>query len=117
MWMMNTGYVGSSSTGADQESGFKVSIEHSSVILKHLLEDNIAWRKDPDFGYYVVDIYSDFNRQLLKEVPKEILCPRYLYEKTHRQDIYTSWVNLMMLERKAYLKEFGASKKIIDSVC
>ncbi len=117
MWMMNTGYVGSSSRGADNTLGFKVSIEHSSIILKHLLEDDIVWRKDPDFGYYTVDIYSELNRQLLKGVPREILCPRYLYEKTGRQDIYTSWVNLMMLERKAYLKEFGVSKKIIDSVC
>ena len=117
MWMMNTGYVGSSAADANGNSGFKVSIKHSSTLLKHLLDDNIAWRKDPDFGYYVVDIYSDFNRQLLSLVPKEILCPNYLYESTGRAETYRSWANLMRLERRAYLKEFGVSKKIIDSVC
>jgi len=117
MWMMNTGYVGSSASEADGDIGFKVSIEHSSTMLKYLLDDNIVWRKDPDFGYYIVDIYSDFNRHLLNLVPKEVLCPRYLYEKTGRSETYRSWANLMRLTRKAYLKEFAVSKKIIDSVC
>src|SRR5262249_28471513 len=47
IFLMNTGRVGGP---ADDPRSRKVTIPHSSAIVKGVAEGTIAWERDPDFG-------------------------------------------------------------------
>ena len=116
MWLMNTGYVGGDQKDEGADRALKVKIPHSSAMLEAMLKGEIKWKKDPDFGYEIVDVDAPENAKLLSKVPKEILNPKIFYEAKGRSEEYENWVKKMKTEREAFLKKFNVDEKIIDAV-
>ena len=117
LWMMNTGYVGGDARSVKDEVGFKVKIRHSSAMLEALLTDAIAWKKDPDFGYLIVDTDDPANAALLAKVPAEILEPRRYYAASGAMDIYNDWVSTMKTQRAAFLRRYDVDEAIVTATC
>ena len=117
MWMMNTGYIGGTASGVEDNSVLKIKISHSSAMLEALLSDNIKWKKDPDFGYEIVDIASIENSDLLEVVPAEILNPSVFYHKKGRELEYTTWVLEIQEARRKFLQKHKVDDEIISAVC
>jgi phosphoenolpyruvate carboxykinase (ATP) len=115
--MMNTGYVGGSSTDVAEGNGLKVKISHSSTMLEALLSEEIVWKLDEDFQYLVVDIEHPANELLLSKVPQEILSPKCFYKSVGREDDYSRWVLKMHQERRQFLSSYNVDEQIISSVC
>ncbi len=115
--MMNTGYVGGDQREVSSGKALKVKIAHSNALLEALFAGNIAWKKDPDFGYEYPDPDSPANAQLLQLVPASILEPRRLFIDSGRGAIYTAWVQQMHAERRLFLEKFKVSSEIINAVC
>jgi phosphoenolpyruvate carboxykinase (ATP) len=115
-WLMNTGYVGGDQKDEEKGDALKVKIPHSSAMLEAMLTDNIKWKKDPDFGYEIVDVDAPENAVLLKKVPKEILNPKIFFENRGRGDEYKTWVEKMKKEREAFLNKFSVDEAIVKAV-
>ncbi|MGB2697047.1 MAG: phosphoenolpyruvate carboxykinase (ATP) [Candidatus Zixiibacteriota bacterium] len=116
MWLMNTGYIGGDQKDEESSKALKVKIPHSSAMLEAMLKGEIKWKKDPDFGYEIVDVDAPENADLMRKVPKEILNPRIFYEAAGRTEEYENWVKKMKAERETFLNKFDVDQKIIDSV-
>jgi phosphoenolpyruvate carboxykinase (ATP) len=116
MWLMNTGYIGGDQKDEESSKALKVKIPHSSAMLEAMLKGEIKWKKDPDFGYQIVDVDAPENAGLMRKVPKEILNPRIFYETAGRTEEYENWVKKMKAERETFLNKFDVDQKIIDSV-
>jgi phosphoenolpyruvate carboxykinase (ATP) len=116
MWLMNTGYVGGDQKDQEKGQALKVKIPHSSAMLEAMLKRDIKWKKDPDFGYEIVDVDAPQNAKLLKKVPREILNPRIFFEAKGRAEEYKNWVNKMKTEREAFLRKFNVDQEIVDAV-
>jgi len=115
-WLMNTGYVGGDQKDEEKDSALKVKIPHSSAMLEAMLTGRIKWKKDPDFGYEIVDVDAPENAELLKKVPREILNPKIFYENHGRGDEYKAWVEKMKNEREAFLNKFSVDNEIVKAV-
>jgi phosphoenolpyruvate carboxykinase (ATP) len=115
MWLMNTGYVGGEANDAKENKALNIRISHSSAMLEALLRDNITWKKDPDFGYEIVDVDAPENAALLEQVPAEILEPRRFYEHRGRGHDYDQWVEHMKHSRREFLRKFQVSEAIIEA--
>jgi phosphoenolpyruvate carboxykinase (ATP) len=116
MWEMNTGYVAGTQKDIDKGQALKVKIRHSSAMLEKMLSGSIRWKRDPDFGYDIVDIDAPENRELLEQVPKEILNPKVFYEEKGRIEEYKNWVVQMKKERKQFLEQYKVDPAIIRAV-
>jgi phosphoenolpyruvate carboxykinase (ATP) len=116
MWEMNTGYIGGTQKDIDKGQALKVKIRHSSAMLEKMLSGQIRWKRDPDFGYEIVDVDAPENRELLELVPKEIVNPRIFYEQKGRMDEYKHWVVQMKKERKQFLEQYNVDPSIIHAV-
>jgi phosphoenolpyruvate carboxykinase (ATP) len=117
MWLMNTGYVGGDGADAKHGKALKVKIPHSSAMLEALLSDSITWKKDPDFGYEIVDVDAPENADLVEKVPAEILEPRRFFAKQGREAEYNTWVSSMKTERRAFLQRFEVDAQIVAATC
>jgi ATP-dependent phosphoenolpyruvate carboxykinase len=84
-------------------------------MLEALLRGNIKWKKDPDFGYEIVDVDAPENAALLEQVPAEILEPRRFFESRGRDADYRQWVEHMKHSRREFLRKFQVSDAIIQS--
>ncbi len=115
-WLMNTGYVGGDERDEQVGKALKVKIRHSSAMLEAMLRDEIKWKEDPDFGYFVVDINAPENAKLIGKVPVEILNPRVFYEKAGRLDEYKEWVSRMKKERKEFLEKYRVAPDVVKAV-
>ncbi|MFQ6003216.1 MAG: phosphoenolpyruvate carboxykinase (ATP), partial [Candidatus Zixiibacteriota bacterium] len=115
-WLMNTGYVGGDQKDEENGMALKVEIPHSSAMLEAMLSGKIKWKKDPDFGYEIVDVDAPENAELLKKVPKEILNPKIFYENHGRGDEYKTWVEKIKKEREAFLNKFNVDEEIVKAV-
>lgn len=115
-WLMNTGYVGGDQKDEEKGEALKVKIRHSSAMLEAMLSGKIRWKKDPDFGYEIVDVDAPENAQLLSEVPKEIVNPKIFFDDKGRADLYKTWVEKMKTEREAFLKKFSVDPNIVKAV-
>jgi len=115
-WLMNTGYIGGDQRDEEKGNALKVKIRHSSAMLEAMLSGNIKWKKDPDFGYEIVDVDAPENAELLSKVPKEILNPKIFFESKGRGEQYKAWVEKMKTEREAFLKKFNVEANIIQAV-
>jgi len=113
MWLMNTGYIGGEAVDAKGNKALNIKIRHSSAMLEALLSGTIKWKKDPDFGYEIVDVDAPQNARLLEEVPPEILEPRRFFDSRGRHADYEQWVSHMKEARTAFLKKFDVSDAII----
>jgi ATP-dependent phosphoenolpyruvate carboxykinase len=116
LWMMNTGFVGGSVKEVAEGNAHKVKIRHSSAMLEALLEGNVAWKQDPDFGYMVVDVDAPENAALIEKVPVEILNPVIFYKNKNRMGEYTEWVGAMKSQRGEFLRGYNVDEKIISAV-
>ncbi len=85
-------------------------------MLEAMLTGRIKWKKDPDFGYEIVDVDAPENAELLSKVPKEILNPKIFFESKSRGEQYKAWVEKMKIEREAFLKKFSVDPNIIQAV-
>ncbi|MCD6578368.1 phosphoenolpyruvate carboxykinase (ATP) [bacterium] len=115
-WMMNTGFIGGDAVDVKEGRALKIKIRHSSAMLEAMVSNNIKWKKDPDFGYFIVDITAPENEELIAKVPVEILNPRVFFEKNNKMDVYKKWVETLNKERKEYLQSYNLPKEIIDTV-
>ncbi len=116
LWMMNTGYIGGDQRDVDTGVALKVKIRHSSAMLEALLADRIVWKRDPEFGYEIVDVDAAGNRALREAVPDEILNPVLYFERRGRIDEYRRWVEKMKTERRAFLQKLGVEQRFLDQV-
>ncbi|MBI4367389.1 MAG: phosphoenolpyruvate carboxykinase (ATP) [Deltaproteobacteria bacterium] len=116
MWMMNTGFVGGDARDVAAGKALKVKIKHSSAMLEALLANAVVWKRDPDFGYEIVDVDAPRNAALLRQVSAEILEPRRFFEAQGRQTLYRDWVSRMKTERRAFLEKYGVDRDIIQTV-
>lgn len=117
MWLMNTGYVGGDANDVKADRALKIKIRHSSAMLEALLTDGVKWKRDPDFGYEIVDVDAPENAPLLEKVPAEILEPRRYFESAGRSDEYRAWVEQMKSGRREFLKNFQVGASIIEATC
>ncbi len=113
LWMMNTGFVGGDTFSVKEGEGFKVKIRHSSAMLEALLAETIVWKRDPDFGYLIVDVDHPDNADLVAKVPVAILNPRSHYEATGKLEVYETWVREMKAGRADFLRSYGVDEEII----
>jgi phosphoenolpyruvate carboxykinase (ATP) len=113
LWLMNTGFVGGAKRDADAGRALKIRIEHSSAMLEALLADRVAWTRDPDFGYEVVDVEAPRNAALLARVPAEILQPARFYAARGREAQYRAWVGRIKEERRTFLTKLGVEREIL----
>lgn len=116
MWMMNTGYVGGDAADVKAGKALKVKIRHSSAMLEALIAGRIRWKRDPDFGYEIVDPDHPDNADLVAAVSAEILEPRRFFEAQGRMDVYRDWVGRMKQERADFLRKFGVDEAIVAAV-
>lgn len=116
LWLMNTGFVGGDALDVKAGRGLKIKIPHSSAMLEALLAGTIQWKRDPDFGYEIVDVDAPKNAALVSKVPKEILNPKLFYEKNGRAAEYRAWVEKMKQERRAFLEKYDVKRSIVAAV-
>jgi ATP-dependent phosphoenolpyruvate carboxykinase len=115
MWLMNTGYIGGEANDAKENKALNIKIRHSSAMLEALLSETIKWKKDPDFGYEIVDVDAPENADLVGKVPAEILDPRRFYDGRGRHADYEQWVSHMKEARTDFLKKFDVAKEILEA--
>ncbi len=115
-WMMNTGYVGGDQRDVEQGTALKVKIRHSSAMLEALLGGRIVWKRDPDFGYDIVDVDAPENRALLEKVPEGILNPVRFFKTHGRAEQYREWVDRTKEDRRVYLQKMGVEEQIVRQV-
>ncbi|UCF45703.1 MAG: phosphoenolpyruvate carboxykinase (ATP) [Myxococcales bacterium] len=115
MWLMNTGYVGGEANDVKEGKALNIKIRHSSAMLEALLGEKIKWKKDPDFGYEIVDVDASENADLLAKVPAEILEPRRFYDARGRHSDYEQWVHHMKEARAAFLQQFDVADAIVQA--
>jgi phosphoenolpyruvate carboxykinase (ATP) len=96
VYLMNTGRVGGPEGSPNSK---KLTIEHSSAIVKAIAEGTITWSTDPDFGYDVAQAVPGVD-------DIEVLQPRRLYERTGRGDEYSALVQRLKQERVAELQKY-----------
>lgn len=107
VYVLSTGRVGG---GEDVEGSKKVTIPHTSAIVKAIAEGTIRWEEDPDFGYLVASEVPDFD-------DPELLAPRKLYERLGRGEEYADLVGRLKEERKEYMKEHtGLAPQVVASL-
>ena len=95
VFLLNTGRVGG--PGTDPASK-KVTIPHSSAIVKGIAEGTISWVRDPDFGYEVAEGVPDFDDD-------ELLRPYLLYKRLGRLEEYEQVVRRFKAERVEELRQ------------
>ena len=107
VYLMNTGRVGGPEGSPDSK---KLTIEHSSAIVKGIAEGTITWTRDSDFGYDVAQSVPGID-------DIEVLQPRRLYERTDRGAAYRALVQRLKQERVAELQKYpGLEKEILAAV-
>jgi phosphoenolpyruvate carboxykinase (ATP) len=115
MWLMNTGYIGGEAHDVKEGKALNIKIRHSSAMLEALLSENIKWKKDPDFGYEIVDVDAPENAALVEKVPAEILNPRRFYDDRGRHGDYEQWVRHMKEARTDFLQKFDVADGILQA--
>jgi len=107
VFLLNTGRVGGPE--ADPQSK-KVTIPHSSAIVKGIAEGTIAWTRDPDFGYEVAEGVPGID-------DLEVLQPRRLYQRLGRLQPYEELVRRFKTERREALARYpGLKPEIVAAV-
>lgn len=107
VFVLSTGRVG----GAEGAEGSKkVSINHTSAIVRAIAEGRVRWQADPDFGYLVAS-----------DVPGvedlELLQPRVLYERQGRGSEYSRLVRDLKAARRENLASHpGLGKTVVDAL-
>jgi phosphoenolpyruvate carboxykinase (ATP) len=107
VYLMNTGRVGGDDGSPNSK---KLTIEHSSAIVKAIAEGTITWATDADFAYEVAQAVPGVD-------DIEVLQPRRLYERTGRAEEYRAMVTRLKQERVAELQKYpGLDSEILAAV-
>ncbi len=107
VFLLNTGRVGGPE--ADPTSK-KVTIPHSSAMVRGIAEGSITWTRDEDFGYEVADGVPGID-------DIEILQPRRLYQRLGRIEQYQGLVRRFKSERGEALAKYpGLKGEILAAV-
>lgn len=89
-YLLNTGSVGKK----DDFAGVKITIEHSTTIMKQIARGAIKWTVDPDWGYLVpVEVPG---------IDYEPLEPRQYYT----EDVYQARSDQLRRERRTWLAKY-----------
>jgi len=96
VFLLNTGQIGGMENDPRSK---KVSIQHSSAIQEGIVRNNIIWREDPDFGYFIADQISRFD-------DPELLNPKLLYQRQNRDVEYMNILRILKNDRQDYLNNF-----------
>ncbi len=88
VYVLSTGRIGGSK---------KVTIPHTSAIVKAIAERTIEWEPDPDFGYLTATAVPGID-------DPELLQPRRLYQREHRTQEYRDTVETLKTDRLRYMK-------------
>lgn len=108
VYLMNTGRVGG---GDNNPQSKKVSIAHSSAIVKAVAEGTIQWTTCPDFQYQVAAHVPG-----VEEKDIDILQPRLLYKSQGREKEYGDVVKQLKVDRIAYIAQYPALNKDVAQV-
>ena len=93
--LMNTGCIG----GRPKEPGsIKIEISHSSALLEALLRDEIEWRENGDFGYFLP-------ANSIPKCPPEVIDPHIYYLRSGRIEEYHKIVAFLKISRKKYFEK------------
>jgi phosphoenolpyruvate carboxykinase (ATP) len=95
VYLLNTGRVGG---GDDVEGSQKVRIADSAAVQEAIIDGNVDWVEDPDFGYFVASSMEGVDQGKLQ--------PRTLYESQGRGDDYERIVADLKDQRRAYLDQY-----------
>jgi phosphoenolpyruvate carboxykinase (ATP) len=107
VYVLSTGRVGG---GEDVPGSRKVTIPHTSAIVKAIAEDTIEWEVDPDFGYFVASSVPGFD-------DPQLLRPRELYAAQGRLSEYEELVARLKAERREYMKQHtGLMPGVVESL-
>jgi len=107
VYLMNTGRVGGPEGSPNSK---KLTIEHSSAIVKAIAEGTITWSTDSDFGYDVAQGVPG-----IEDI--EVLQPRRLYQRTGRGDEYRALVERLKQERVTELQKYpGLETEIVAAI-
>ncbi len=107
VFLLNTGRAGGPEGDAQSK---KVTIPHSSAIVKGIAEGTIVWTRDPDFGYEVAEGVPGID-------DIEILQPRRLYQRLGRREQYDKLVSRFKTERREALARYpGLQPEIVAAV-
>jgi phosphoenolpyruvate carboxykinase (ATP) len=107
VYVLNTGRVGG---GDDDERSKKVTIPHTSAIVKAIAEGTIEWEPDLDFGYLIASSVPAFD-------DPELLSPRRLYEGQGRRAEYEDLVARLKGERRRYMEQHtGLAQEVIEAL-
>jgi phosphoenolpyruvate carboxykinase (ATP) len=105
VYLLNTGRVGG---GDAVEGSEKVRIPDSAAVQTAIIDGDVEWVEDPDFGYYVASA--------IEGVDPEKLQPRRLYEAQGRTDEYDRIVADLKAQRATYLAGYeGLDDRVKDA--
>lgn len=109
VYLMNTGRVGGT---AEESRSKKVTIPHSSAVVKAIADGTITWTRDPDFGYEIATSVPG-----ISEADADLLRPRSLYETQGRVEEYDKLVTRLKTDRLTYMEKYpGLDKSILEAL-
>src|SRR5690606_25657055 len=88
VYLFNTGRVGG---GEDQDGSEKVRIQDSAAVQRAIIDGDVEWVEDPDFGYFVATA--------IEGIVEGKLQPLKLFEAQGRGDEYERIVAHPRVER------------------
>jgi phosphoenolpyruvate carboxykinase (ATP) len=100
-YLLNTGKVGEGGEGG----GEKITVHDSATIIKEIARGAMVWRKDPDWGYEVLDSCP------------EVDVSKFHPEKHYTKERYAELTEGLRKERREWLARFeGLYPEIRDAV-
>ena len=89
-YLLNTGKIGET----EGSEGEKITVRDSATIIREIARDTVTWRKDPDWGYEVLDSCPD------------VEVSRFHPEGHYSQEEYAKLTEELRKERKEWLAQF-----------
>jgi len=89
-YLLNTGGIGEGGSGPAE----KITVRDSATIIKEIARGTVTWRKDPDWGYEVLDSCPD------------VEVSRFHPERHYTKERYSELTEELRKERKEWLSQF-----------
>jgi len=96
VYLMNTGHIGQDE---NMQGGEKITIEHSRTLIEAMLQDQLQWESDPDFGYQIIDA----NHSPIDYI---FTNPRMYYLQNNRISEYKEIINRVRKDRLRFLEPY-----------
>ncbi|MBU0591134.1 phosphoenolpyruvate carboxykinase (ATP) [Candidatus Micrarchaeota archaeon] len=98
-YILNTGRMGMNRN----DPGEKITVHDSAVIIKEIARETVKWKKDPDWGYYVLDHCPGID------------VSKFHPEKHYSKKEYQKLTKELRKERKEWLAQFKKLRKEIKN--